>query len=84
MNVVTFTELRKNLKQIMDAAADQYEPVVIQRPHASNMVMLTQESYESLKETAYLLSQPANAKHLRKSLKNAKQGGMLVRKLIEE
>lgn len=49
MQIVTFTQLRKNLKQIMDKSADQYEPVIITRPRGDNMVLLSLESYESLK-----------------------------------
>ncbi|MCX7122970.1 MAG: type II toxin-antitoxin system Phd/YefM family antitoxin [Gammaproteobacteria bacterium] len=31
MNVVTFSELRNNLKEVMDLPSDQHEPVVIRR-----------------------------------------------------
>jgi len=84
MNVISFTELRKNLKGIMDTCADQFEPVIINRPKGENMVLITQRDYESLKETAYLLGSEANAEHLRKSIESLQSGKAKQRKLLEE
>ena len=84
MNIVTFTELRQQLKELMDISADQHEPVVIKRPRGENMVLLSQGDYESLKETAYLLGNEANAKHLRQSLTSLQNRKLLKKKLIEE
>jgi antitoxin YefM len=84
MHIVTFSEFRNQLKQIMDASSDQHEPVIIKRSKGENMILLSISDYESLKETAYLLSNPANAEHLRKSLKSARNGKVLEKKLLEE
>lgn len=84
MNVVTFSELRNDLKRIMDTSADQHEAVIIKRPKGDNMVLLSQQDYESLKETAYLLGSEANAKRLRKSIKSLRNGKLIRKKLIEE
>lgn len=84
MNVISFTELRKNLKLVMDQAAENYEPVIINRPNAETMVMLSLRDYESMKETIYLLGNEANADHLRQSIKSLEEKKAVVRKLIEE
>jgi antitoxin YefM len=84
MSIVTFTELRKNLKQVMEQSIDQHEPVIIMRPRGEHVIMLSLKDYESLKETAYLLGNAANAKHLRKSLNSVKKGKLLARELHEE
>lgn len=84
MNIVTFTELRKNLKQVMEQLLDQHEPVIITRPHGEHVIMLSLKDYESLKETAYLLGNAANAKHLCKSLNSVKKGKLLAKELHEE
>lgn len=84
MNIVSYTDLRKDLKNIMAAACDAHEPIIITRPHSEHMVLLSLEDYESLRETAYLLSDEANAAHLRKSLKSAQQGKLLNKKLLED
>lgn len=41
------------------------------------------ENYNALEETAYLLSTPANAEHLRASIKQAEQGQYKENQLIE-
>ena len=84
MDVVTFTELRNHLKEIMDATSDRHEAVVIKRSRNENMVMLSQSDYESLRETAYLLSNAANAEHLRRSLRRLQDSNYTTKKLIDE
>jgi antitoxin YefM len=84
MQVVTFTELRKNLKHIIEKSLDCHEPVLIVRPKHEHMVLVSLENYESLAETAYLLGNEANAAHLRKSIKNLKQGNVIKKELLEE
>lgn len=83
MEPVSYSELRKNLKKIMDESADRHEPVIIKRPKGETMILLPLSSYESLKETAYLLANEANAKHLRSSMKSIKSGKAVERKLID-
>lgn len=84
MQVVSFTQLRTNLKKILDTTADQFEPTVISRSRGEDMVLISLREYESLKETAYLLGNAANAKHLRKSIASFKKGKVITKKLIEE
>lgn len=83
MNPVSYSELRKNLKKILDQSADQHEPVIIKRPKGETMILLPLSSYEALKETAYLMSNEANAKHLRASMESLKAGQVTERKLID-
>jgi antitoxin YefM len=84
MQVITFSELRGHLKEVLDSSADQHEPIVIKRPRGENMVLLSLTDYESLKETAYLLSSEANTKHLRKSIRSLRKGKLLKKDLLEE
>jgi antitoxin YefM len=84
MNIVTFSELRSNLKEVMNLSADQHEPVVIRRQTGDHMVMMSLSDYESLSETAYLLGTESNAAHLRKSLASMKSGQLENKKLLEE
>ncbi len=84
MNIVTFSELRTNLKKVMDTSADQHEPTVIRRQGGEHMVLMSLQNYESLKETAYLLGTEANAAHLRKSLASLRSGKAKTRKLLED
>lgn len=84
MNVVTFSELRTNLKEVIETSIDQHEPVVIRRANGEHMIMLSLRDYESLQETTYLLGTEANAAHLRRSLASLNQGKTFKKKLLEE
>ncbi len=82
MNVVSFSELRKDMKHIMDMTKDRHEPTIITRPHG-NMVMMSLEDYNALQETAYILSNPNNAQHVLLSLGELRDGKGKERKLVE-
>ena len=52
-------------------------------PH-EHVVMISIDEYHSLAETEYLLSEEANARHLRDSLRAARSGGARRRQLSED
>ncbi len=58
---VTYDEFRENPAKYMDEVAD--DPVCIERG-AGSVVMLSQEEFDSLVETAHLLGNPTNASRL--------------------
>ena len=74
MKAISYTEARQKLKDVMDAVCEDHEPVVVTRKRGENIIMMSQEDYDSLVETDYLLSSPANAKRLLASLEEAKRG----------
>ena len=82
MHVVSFTELRKDMKNIMDMTQDRHEPTVITRKQGS-MVLISLEDYNSLEETAYILSNPNNAKHVLSSIAELRAGKVQERELVE-
>ena len=65
MRATTATDLRKNLAAELDRVNDDREPLIIVRTGGKPAaVLLSVEDYESLTETDYLLSSPANAERL--------------------
>jgi antitoxin YefM len=82
MNAINFTELRKKLKNYMDQVYDNHEPLIVTRKNNQNIVLLSVEDYNSLIETDYLLSNPANAKRLQRSLGKSRSGKTFTRELI--
>ncbi|WP_016917591.1 type II toxin-antitoxin system Phd/YefM family antitoxin [Rickettsia honei] len=46
----------------------------VKRKNHKNIILLTEEEYESTKETLYLLSNLANANRIKKSIEQAKSG----------
>lgn len=83
MQVVSLTEARNNLKSVFDSVYIDHEEVVIHRKGRENVVMISMDEYNSMKETSYLLSNPNNAKHLRDSIEQLKSGKVVERNIIE-
>ena len=73
MKAMNYTEFRKDMKKNMDLANDGDE-IIITRPGGKNVVLISLDEYNSLRETDHLLSTEANAKRLQKSIKNAQNG----------
>lgn len=82
MYVVSFTELRKDMKNVMDITKDRHEPTIITRKQGS-MVMMSLEDYNSLEETSYILSNPNNAKHILSSIAELREGKGQEHEIVE-
>jgi len=83
MQVVSLTEARNNLKDVFDSVYLDHEEVVIHRKGHENVVVISMDEYNSMKETNYLLSSPANKKNLLTSLKHAREGKVSEKEIIE-
>lgn len=70
----TYTQARANLAALMDKAVDDKVPVYITRKNGKRVAMIDAGEYESLIETAYLLSSPANARQLLEAIEQADRG----------
>lgn len=75
MEIISYSELRQNLASVMDRVTNDRNPLVITRQKSQPVVMLSLEDFSSLQETLYLLSNPANSEHLRKSIADLEAGG---------
>lgn len=64
MQTVTYSETRENLKSVLDKVVADRAPVMITRQRGENVVMVSASEWAGMEETLYLLSSPANAKHL--------------------
>lgn len=64
MKTMSYTESRANYAQVLDAVTDDREAVLITRAGHEPVVMVSLADYESLRETAYLMRSPANARRL--------------------
>jgi antitoxin YefM len=83
MKVVNYTDLRLNLKKWFDLVVNDVEELIIKRKDNKDLVLISLEEYNSLKETAYLLS-GKNREVLMQSLKEAQSGATEARDLIDE
>lgn len=75
MKTISYSESRAHYAATLDAVLDDREEVVITRAGREPVVMVALEDYESLKETAYLLRSPANARRLIESIERLGDGG---------
>ncbi len=73
MQVVNFTEARNNLKRVLDEVVEDADYTVINRRDASDTVVMSLHSFNSLMETVHLLKSPANLAHLEKSITQYQQ-----------
>ncbi|MCT1367125.1 type II toxin-antitoxin system Phd/YefM family antitoxin [Kocuria sp. HSID16901] len=83
MKTMSFSESRAKYAQTLDAVANDHEEIVITRSGHEPVVMVSLKDYESLKETAYLLRSPANARRLLASIDRLENGGGTEQGLIE-
>ena len=83
MNVVNFSEARNNLKEVIDRVVQDADVTVITRRDAPDAVLMSLDQYNSLLETVHLLSSPANAAHLARSLSELRLGQDKPRELID-
>lgn len=83
MTTVSFTELRGNMATYFDRVADDREPLVVTRPGGKeNVVVVSESEFAGWQETVHLLSSPANAERMARSLREVREGGASERDLI--
>ncbi|MCE3231354.1 MAG: antitoxin [Alphaproteobacteria bacterium] len=73
---VSYSEVRKSLKNYLEQVCIEHTPLLITRKNGENVMMLSEEDYRSLEETAYLSRSPKNLKRLLESL-SRKEGKTL-------
>jgi antitoxin YefM len=83
MDHVSYTELRQNLKKHLDKVCNDRAPLVVTRRNGEPVVVLALSEYESLEETLHLLSNPANAERLLRSIAQAEAGQLAEHEIIE-
>ena len=83
MKVISFSETGNDLHAVLDQAAQADEALTVLREDGSSLVILTLAQYNGLMETSHLLSSPANAAHLAKSLAELRAGQVAEHELIE-
>lgn len=83
MRTMSYSESRSRYAEVLDAVVDDREEVVITRAGHEPAVIVSLEDYESLKETAYLLRSPVNARRLLASIERLESGRGMARDLVE-
>jgi antitoxin YefM len=80
---MSYSESRAHYAKVLDSVLDDRDEVVITRAGKESVVITSLAEYESLKETAYLLRSPANARRLLDSIDRLESGGGVAHDLAE-
>ena len=83
MRTISYSESRARYAEVLDAVVNDREEVVITRSGHEDAVIVSLDDYQSLKETAYLLRSPANARRLLASIDELEAGRGVERELLE-
>lgn len=74
MRVMTYSEVRNNLKAVLDTAIDDAHVTIIHRRDNEDAVLMGRAHYDSLMETLHLLSSPANVRALGEAIAQDRAG----------
>ncbi len=83
MEVLNYTEFRKNLAQSLDKVNDDAETVIVSRTKGKNVVVMGLSEYNSLMETLHLVKSEANRKRLQDAIDEMNSGVSHSHKLME-
>jgi antitoxin YefM len=74
VKTLSYTESRARYAEVLDSVVDDREEVVITRAGHEPVVIVSLEDYEALKETAYLMRSPTNARRLLDAMERLEAG----------
>ncbi len=83
MNAVTVTEAKQHLEQLIDQVIADAEPTIVVTDAGQRVVVLPLDEFNSWRETRYLLANPANAAHLRRSIAEFQTGHISEPELLD-
>ena len=86
MKAVNYSDFRTNLKSYMDKVYDDLETLIVKSKNNKDrdIIVMTKDEYDSIQETLYLLSSPANAERLRTAMRDFNAGKNIVSKEMLE
>jgi antitoxin YefM len=71
MDVLNYTEFRKNLAKSLDRVSDNAEIVVVARSKNKNVVVMGLNEYNSIQETLHLMSTTKNRRRLEEAIQES-------------
>jgi antitoxin YefM len=83
MRTLSYSESRANYAATLDSVLDDREEVIITRAGRDPVVIVALDDYESLKESAYLLRTPSNARRLLQAIDDLEAGAGTEHDLVE-
>lgn len=84
MIAANYTEFRTGLKRYLDDVEENNETLIIKRASGKGTVLISLEEYNSIVETAHLLSSKKNKERLDESILQMQTGKTINGNLIED
>lgn len=83
MQTLSYTESRARYAEVLDSVVANREEVVITRAGHEPVVIVSLADFESLRETAYLMRSPVNARRLLDAMERLEGGTGATHALID-
>jgi antitoxin YefM len=83
MKTLSYTESRARYAEVLDSVVNDREEVVITRAGHEPVVLMSLADFESLRESAYLMRSPANARRLLDAMERLEAGHGEQRDLVD-
>jgi antitoxin YefM len=83
MEVVNYTEFRKNLTKSLNKVNDDAEIVVVSRSKGKNVVVMALEEYNAIQETLHVVKSVSNRNRMDKAIEEMDKGQFEIHSLIE-
>lgn len=83
MRTMSYTDSRARYAETLDAVANDREEVVVTRAGHEPVVIVALAEYESLRESAYLLRSPENARRLLAAIDRLEAGDGVEHELVD-
>jgi antitoxin YefM len=83
MTTISLKEAKQNLEKLIAQVIADAEPIVLSTESGEEVVLLSMDEFNSWKETSYLLTNPANAAHLRQSISESNSGQVHEKELLD-
>lgn len=81
MTAIAYSQFRHKIGEIIEDMVFTGESVTVTRADGKNFVIVPEDEWDSINQTAHLLSSDENARRLRESLEQAKAGKLLERNI---
>ncbi len=82
MEVLNYTEFRKNLTKSLNKVNEDSEMLIVSRSKGKNVVVISLEEFNSINETLHLVNSTANKQRLDAAIKEMEQGKFSTHALI--
>ncbi|MFZ5706759.1 MAG: type II toxin-antitoxin system Phd/YefM family antitoxin [Pseudomonadota bacterium] len=83
MDVISYSDTRAHLKEVMDRVVADRAPIVVSRQKAESVVMVSLSDWNAIEESMHLLSTEANRGRLLAAIQQLDSGEGEARDLIE-